>query len=61
MSIKERLKSNICVIGDEEVADTNWGKKAKKNIDNFGFKILIKKPLVAIFVNVLFLCFIINL
>ncbi len=42
------LRMNISNIGDEVFGETKSGKKAKKNIDSLGLRILIKKPLVAI-------------
>ncbi len=42
------LSMNISNIGAELFGDTKSGRNAKKKIDNLGFRILIKKPLVAI-------------
>ena len=42
------LKISISNIADEVFGETKSGRKAKKNIDSLGLRILIKKPFVAI-------------
>ena len=48
IAMNEALRINISKIGDEVFGGTKSGRKAKKNIDSLGLRILIKKPLVAI-------------
>jgi len=48
MVMNTALNISICNIGDEASGETNKGKNAKKKIDNLGFSILIKKPLIDI-------------
>ena len=48
IAMNTTLRINISNIGDEVFGETKSGRKAKKNIDSLGLRILIKKPLVAI-------------
>jgi hypothetical protein len=45
MAIKTTLRRNISNSGDEVSGETKRGKKARKNIDSFGLRILSKNPL----------------
>jgi len=42
------LRINIWNTGDDTFGETKSGKKARKNIDSFGLRILIRNPLAAI-------------
>ena len=46
--MNKRLRVNISNMGEEVSEEIKSGRKAKKNMDNFGFRIFIKKPLVII-------------
>jgi len=48
IAMNTMLRINISNIGDEVFGETKSGRKAKKNIDSLGLRILIKNPLVAI-------------
>ena len=48
IAMNTTLRINISNIGDEVFAEIKRGRKAKKNIDSLGLRILIKKPLIAI-------------
>jgi hypothetical protein len=48
IAMNTTLRINISNIGDEALGETKSGRKAKKNIDSLGLRILIKKPFVAI-------------
>ncbi len=48
------LRRTICRIGDEASGETKSGKKAKKNMESLGLRMLIKNPLVIIWRNPVF-------
>lgn len=48
IAMNRTLRINISNIGDELSGETNSGRKAKKNIDSLGLRILIKNPFVTI-------------
>jgi len=49
MAINVKPRTSISKIGDTLSGETKSGRKAKKNIDSLGLRILIKKPFVVIF------------
>ncbi len=49
MNINVMPRTSISKIGDTLSGETKSGRKAKKNIDSLGLRILIKKPFIAIF------------
>ena len=49
MAMKAALRVNISNIGDELLGEIKSGRKARKNIDSLGLRMLIKKPLCMIF------------
>lgn len=51
IAMNTTLRINISNIGDEVFGETKSGRKAKKNIDSLGLRILIKKPFIAIFLK----------
>ena len=48
IAMNTTLKINICSSGDAASGETKRGKKARKNMDNLGFRILINTPFTAI-------------
>ena len=42
------LRINIWIMGDDASGETNSGRNARKNMDNFGLRILIKNPFTTI-------------
>ncbi len=48
IAINTMLRSNICTVGDAANGEIKSGKKARKNIESLGLRILIKNPLLAI-------------
>ena len=43
-----RLKTIICNVGEDALVETKRGRKARKNTDSLGLRILIRKPLLMI-------------
>lgn len=55
MAMNIKLRKTIFKMGDEAFGLTKRGKKARKNIESLGLRMLIKKPLLTICHNPVFL------